>query len=86
MVVKNSLIFNPFISLARATDSSIKQPFLNSLLSVASLNESPTISKPLKKRLLINILNCIGNPSLTTGLSQNLDSNTIMIEGLKGFA
>ena len=49
------------------------------------LQEHIVMSKAQKRKATINILNCIGNPALSLSLSQNIDSDTIMIEGLQQF-
>ena len=37
LVVKSSEIFNKYIMLSRSTDNSLKQPYLDSLISLTSI-------------------------------------------------
>lgn len=83
-MVQNSEIFNYYVATSRSTEDSIKKIYLESL---GTLTYTPDTkgSKSAKHSIVINVLNCIGNLSLCTGLSHNLHSNTIMIEGLDEF-
>lgn len=77
--MKSSEIFNRYISLSRSNDSSLKAPYLDSLISLTAFEKDAHVNKTQKKRSTVNILNCIGNPSLCLSLSQNIDSDTTMI-------
>lgn len=74
-------IFEKYCHLSRTTEDRFKVPFLDTLVNLTSIAHSGT-----SKTLVINILNCIGNPNLCTATSHNIHANNHMIEGLPHFA
>jgi len=38
------------------------------------------------KQMIMNILNCVGNPNLSNELSHNVNSNNFMTGGIDGFS
>lgn len=86
VVVQNSEIFNAYVNLRKQTQDNIKQPFYETLISLTTAGETSQQAKESPKyRLVINIINCIGHPSLATSLTQNIHANNYMIQGLSGF-
>ena len=76
-MIANHSIFEKYCLLSRATEEKYKIAYLDSLVDLTALF-SPSASKVL----VINILNCIGNPNLCHSTSQNIHANNHMIEGL----
>ena len=75
------------MALSRSTQDAVKTPFYDTLVMLTELGcESSKEAKSKDKyKYIINILNCIGTPSLCTELTHNFHSNTIIYSGIAPF-
>lgn len=87
-MVQNTDVLSSYVTLSRSTKDALKSPYYSSLISLTE--NGCTTSKEAKEhpkyKLVINILNCIGNPNLTGELTQNLHANNYMVYGLEDFS
>jgi len=60
-------VLTSYVCLSKSTQEAVKGPYYDSLISLTEHGcESSKETKGLPKyRLVINLLNCIGNPNLT---------------------
>lgn len=77
-----------YVTLSRCTKDSLKNPYYASLISLTDTGckSSKEAKEHPKYKLVVNILNCIGNPNLTGELTHNIHANNYMIYGLDDFS
>lgn len=81
-------VLTSYVTLSRSTKDSLKNPYYSSLISLTDTGckSSKEAKEHPKYKLVVNILNCIGNPNLTGELTHNLHANNYMVYGLDDFS
>ena len=80
ILIQNSEVFNLFLKLSRSTQDQVKSQYMVSLEMLTNKGNGKK-----SKHIVMNILNCIGNPNLSGELSQNMNSSNFMVGGIAPF-
>lgn len=80
VLIQNTEVFGGYLKLSRSPQDRVKNLFVENL---TILTDKTTGKKT--KNLVLNVLNCIGNPNLSGSLSQSIGSNNLISGGIEGF-
>ena len=88
IVIQNMEVLNSYVLLGKSTQDAAKAPFYESLVSLTAhgCEHSKETKEQPKYRLVMNLLNCIGNPNLTAEINHNLHASNYLVYGLNDFA
>lgn len=80
ILLQNGEVFGSFLKISRSPQDRIKNLFVECLIV---LTDKTTGKKT--KQMVMNILNCVGNPNLSNELTHNMNSNNFMTGGIDAF-